>query len=85
MPYMEAMDSQFLKGDFRRITVLYNISDWYIMGDVPGGNYLLTGATDATSAMADALTWLSNNGYQQITYWSERSSTETHSVWFLPA
>lgn len=85
MPYSESMDDQFLKGAFRRISVLYNISDWYIMGDVPGGNQVLTGATDLASALSAALTWLSNNGYVQITHWSERSSTETKSVWFLPS
>ena len=85
MPYAESMDDQFLKGVFRRIAVTYNISDWYVMGDIPGGNHLLTGPTDLPSAMTAALIWLSDNGYQQITYWSERSGTETRSVWFLPA
>lgn len=87
MSYAESMDDQFLKGEFSRITVTYSAanSGWFIFGDIPGESYALTGATDSTSAMADALTWLSNGGYVQITHWSERSSTETKSVWFLPS
>lgn len=86
MSYSTNLDSQHLKGDFKRVTVINNGGIWQAQGDVPGGSQNLSGPpTDLASAKTAAETYVTGLGYLQISYWADWSSTQSKSLWFLPA
>lgn len=84
MSYAENIDSQAVKGDFKRASVIDNSGTWQLQ-EVMQSAMELTGVTDLASAKSAAETYLTSNDYVQITYWIDHSSTDSRSLWFLPA
>lgn len=81
MPYLDSLEGAALKASFRQMTVGGTPGNPYTLFITGVTNISLTSTTLAT-AISEAETYLTTNGYFQITYWmTQVPSNQSASVW----